>query len=106
MLSKLKVLRTTRSWSAYSKVTLAGEVRLPSREARRAPNSVGCAALVVGPERERVAVFFGRSGIDEVEWAVLRVVVELLQDPGFDLRAAVGEGDAVEIVLDDGFGFA
>src|SRR5438128_820133 len=33
------------------------------------------------------------------------VVVKLLQNPGFDLTTAVGEGDAVEVVLDDSFSF-
>ena len=62
--------------------------------------------LVVGPERERVTILRGGSGIDEVERAVLGVVIELFQDPRLDLSAAVGEGDAIKIVLDDSFGFA
>ena len=63
-------------------------------------------SFVVGPQRERIAVLLRRGRIDQIERAVLRVVVEFLQNPGFDLRAAVGEGDAVEIVLNDGLGLA
>ena len=62
-------------------------------------------SFVVGPERERVTEFLSGSGVDEIERAVLGVVVELFQDPGFYLGSAVGEGDFVEIVLDYGFGF-
>ena len=62
-------------------------------------------SLVVSPEREWVAVFLSGGGIDEIELRVLSVVLEVFQDPGFDLGAAVGEGDFVEIVLDYGFGF-
>ncbi len=59
---------------------------------------------VVGVERERMAVERRASGVDQVE-RLTGVVLVLLEDPGGDLRAAVGEGDAVELVLDDGRGF-
>ncbi len=62
-------------------------------------------SLVVSPERKWVAEFLRGGGVDEIEQAVLRVIVKLLEDPGFDLGAAVGEGDFVEIVLDDDFSF-
>ncbi len=62
-------------------------------------------SFVVGPERERVAEFLSGGGVDQFERAVLGVVVEFLEDPGFDLGTAVGEGDFVEIVFDYGFGF-
>ena len=61
--------------------------------------------FVVGPKRERVAEFLSGGGVDEFELAVLGVVIEFFEDPGFDLRATVGEGDFVKVVLDDGFGF-
>src|SRR5271166_6350992 len=61
--------------------------------------------FVVSPERKRVAEFLSGGGVDQFERAILGVVVELLQDPGFDLGAPVGEGDFVEIVLDNGLSF-
>src|SRR5258708_21733936 len=59
--------------------------------------------LVIGPQRQWVTVLRGCSGIDQIERTVLSVVVEFLQNPGLDLRAAVRERDAVETVFDDGF---
>src|SRR5258708_3448349 len=60
-------------------------------------------ALVIGPQRQWVTVLRRCSGIDEIERTVLNVVLEFLQDPGLDLRATVGERDAVETVFDDSF---
>src|SRR5260370_34417441 len=62
--------------------------------------------LVIGPQRQWVTVLRGCSGIDQIERTVLSVVVEFLQNPGLDLRAAVRERDAVETVFDDGFSLA
>jgi hypothetical protein len=59
---------------------------------------------VVGIERERTSVERRASGVDQVE-RLTGVVLVLLEDPGGDLRAAVGEGDAIELVLDDCGGF-
>ena len=42
--------------------------------------------------------------MDEVE-RVAFGVLEVFEDPGSDLTAAIGEGDFVELVLDDGGGF-
>ena len=86
---------------------VAGAVSLPSlrSDVERGIQLVA-QALVVGPQRQRVSVLLGRAAIHQFERAVLLVVVELLQNPGLHLAAAVGEGDAVEIVLNDRFRFA
>jgi hypothetical protein len=59
---------------------------------------------IVGVEGERVAKLFGGLGVDDVERLAVGVL-ELLEDPAGDLSATVGEGDAVELVFNDGRGF-
>ncbi len=61
---------------------------------------------VVGPQRKRIAILRRGGRVDQVERPALGVVIEFLEDPRFYLTAAIGEGDAVQIVLDDGFGLA
>ena len=56
---------------------------------------------VVGVEGERIAVELGRALMHHVQ-RVPGVVLVLLEDPGGDLAALVGEGDLVEGVLDRG----
>ena len=60
---------------------------------------------VVGVEREGIAELLGGLGVDEVQRLAVRVLV-LLEDPVGDLSATVGEGYAVELVLDCGGGFS
>src|SRR4029079_12249581 len=60
----------------------------------------GGQACVVGVEREGAAVLFSSLSVDEVQRLLVGVLV-LLEYPALDLRAAVGEFDAVELVLDD-----
>ena len=60
--------------------------------------------FVVRPQRERVAVLFRSDTVDQIQRLVFIVGV-FLQDPGLDLRSAVGEGDAIKIVLNYGFCF-
>ena len=62
-------------------------------------------AGVVGVEGERVAVELGGALMDEVQ-RMAGVVLVLLEDPGGDLAALVGEGDLVERVLDGGGAWA
>jgi hypothetical protein len=57
---------------------------------------------IVGVERERVAELFRGGVVDQVERGTLVVILVLLEYPRGDLRAAVGEGDAVEFIFDDG----
>ena len=59
---------------------------------------------VVGVEGEGVAEFAGGLFVNEVEGATVGVLLTL-QEPGGDLGAAVREGDAVELVFNDGGGF-
>jgi len=54
--------------------------------------------------RESGSRIWRRHGINQVERAVLGVVVELFQDPRLNLRAAIRKRDAVELVLDNSFG--
>ena len=54
---------------------------------------------VVGVERERIAELLGRLRVNEVQRLAVGVLV-LLENPARDLPAAVGEGDAVELVLE------
>jgi hypothetical protein len=60
---------------------------------------------VVGVKREGVAVKLGGAGVDEIE-RVAGIVGELFENPGGDLSAAVGEGDAIEFIVDDGGGLS
>ena len=64
----------------------------------------GGEGLVVGIEGKGIAVLLGGHLVDEVEGLAFAVLV-LLEEPLGDLAAAVGEGDLIELVLDDGGGF-
>ena len=61
---------------------------------------------VIGPERERVARLRGRCGVHQIERPVTGFVVELFENPGPHLGAAIGERDAIKVVFDYGFGLA
>src|SRR5580700_1485776 len=60
--------------------------------------------LVVSPQGERVAILFRSGVVDQIQ-RLFFVVRKFLQDPGLDLRATVGERDAVQIVLNHSFRF-
>ena len=60
----------------------------------------GGEALVIGVERERVAELLRGAVVNDVERPALGVFV-LLQNPAGGVRAAIGEGDAVNVVFDD-----
>src|SRR5262249_17181012 len=62
-------------------------------------------SLIVSPERERKPDFGSRVRIHQVERFVV-VIGVLFQDPRFHLGAAVGERDAIQLVLDHRLGFA
>ena len=55
--------------------------------------------FVIGPERERITILRAGSGIDQVELTGFGIIVEFLENPGFNLSPAVGEGDPVEVAL-------
>ena len=60
---------------------------------------------VVAPQAERVAVLAGRLLMHQFQAGPPVVVLVLFQDPALHLRAAVGEGDPVQIVLHNGVAF-
>ena len=60
-------------------------------------------AFLIGPQAKREAVLLGRQAVHQFEGAPV-IVVEFFQDPRFHLRAAVGEGNAIPVILDDDVG--
>src|ERR1700685_3853094 len=62
-----------------------------------------CDGGVVGVERERMAELLGSLVVDEIERTAV-AVLKVLEHPAGDLGSSVGEGDAVELILDDGAG--
>ncbi len=59
---------------------------------------------IVGPERERIPNLGRCLRVDQVQ-RLTRVVFVLLQNPGDSLAAAIGKGDAVQLVLHHRSGF-
>ena len=54
-------------------------------------------SLVVGEERERISVLLRGRNVYQIERLAL-LIIEFLEYPRLHLRAAIGEGDPVEIV--------
>jgi len=61
--------------------------------------------LVVSPQRQRIPILLRRRTIHQLQRPILRVVIELFQNPRFHLRAAIGECGFYKDRLDNGFSF-
>ena len=83
------------------------EVAGSGRHVERLAQSGGHACVVRG-ERERITELLRGLAVNNIERLALRVLEVppaiglALQNPADDLAAAVGEGDAVELVLNNG----
>ena len=88
--------------SEYLKVSVAGAGSVPVADGTySALFSTGVKRGIVGVERQRIAELLGRLCVDEVERLAVGILV-LLQNPARNLRAAIGERNPVELVLDRG----
>ena len=95
-------MRTLTAPSEYTKVNSPGRGDGATLGLPHVQRGVDLAAqsFVVGVEAQRKSEA-GRCWIDQIERMAL-VVLVLLQDPRLGLGAAIGEDDAIEVVLDNG----